>query len=157
MSRAFVKEDSDAPDPPPPERSVSTAPNHVTARGARLIQQTIAEVKGALARNPDDATAALLRRDLRYWHARQATMRVVTPDPEADVVGFGCRVTIRRGSSASVVTIVGEDEANPSSGLIAWNAPLARALEGAEVGDVVELESGGRRETIAIDAIAAVD
>ncbi len=157
MSRAFVKEDSDAPEPPPPERAVSTATNQVTARGARLIQRTIVELKDALARNPDDAAAALVRRELRYWLARQATMRVVIPDPAADVVGFGCRVTIRRGSITSVATIVGEDESDPSAGLIAWTAPLARALDGAELGDVVVLDAGGRRETITIDAIATGD
>ena len=154
MSRAFVKEDTDAPEPPLPERPISAAPNRVTARGARLIQEKIAELKDALTRVPDDAAAALVRRDLRYWQSRQATIQVMTPEPACDVVGFGCCVSIRRRSSVSIVTIVGEDEADPSAGLIAWTAPLARALEGAEVGDVVELDAGGRRDAITVDAIA---
>ena len=36
MSRAFVKEDSDAPEPGPPERPVSGLPNWVTPRGMRV-------------------------------------------------------------------------------------------------------------------------
>jgi transcription elongation GreA/GreB family factor len=158
MSRAFVKEDAAAPEPPLPERPVSAAPNRVTARGARLIRQAVADLKEALTRNPtDDDAAALLRRDLRYWQSRLASMHQVTTDPASDVVGFGCRVTIRRGSTTSVVTIVGEDEADPSAGLIAWTAPLARAIDGGEVNDVVELDAAGRRDTITVVAIAAGD
>jgi transcription elongation factor GreB len=32
--------------------------------------------------------------------------------------------------------LVGDDEADASHGRIGWNAPLARALRGARVGDV---------------------
>jgi hypothetical protein len=41
MSRAFVKEVDDAPVASPQERPVSAAPNLVTTRGARLIEQAI--------------------------------------------------------------------------------------------------------------------
>ena len=33
--------------------------------------------------------------------------------------------------------IVGDDEANPSTGLISFNAPLSRAMLGAQSGDVL--------------------
>jgi len=33
--------------------------------------------------------------------------------------------------------IVGDDEANPAAGLIAFNAPLSRAMLGAQPGDIV--------------------
>ena len=68
-------------------------------------------------------------------------------------VGFGSRVTIRRGILMSDVWIVGEDEADPRRGRIASNAPLARALEGAERGDVVEIEAGGRIEEVRVLAV----
>jgi transcription elongation factor GreB len=44
------------------------------------------------------------------------------------------------------VTIVGDDEANAAAGSIGWNAPLARALIGAKVGDerTVRLPAGER-------------
>lgn len=154
MSRAFVKEDTDAPEPPLPERPISTAPNRVTPRGAALIAQAIAALKDELTRVTDETAAALIRRDLRYWHSRQASMHVIAPNPAPEVVSFGTRITIRRGTTESVVTIVGEDEADPAAGRIAWTAPLARALENAEVGDVVELAAGGRRELITVVAIA---
>lgn len=159
MSRAFVKEDDTAPEPPRAERPISAAPNRVTVRGARQIRERVCELKEGLGENPDEELAASLRRDLRYWQSRQASMQLVTPAAGLDVVGFGCRVTIRRGSNTndSTITIVGEDEADPTTGLIAWTAPLARALEGAEVNDSVELDAGGRCETITVLAIARGD
>ena len=81
MSRAFVKEDADAPEPPLPERPIGTAPNRVTPRGAALIGQSIATLKDELARVTDDDASARIRRDLRYWHSRQASMHVVASDP----------------------------------------------------------------------------
>src|SRR5262245_9323662 len=154
MSRAFVKEDADAPEPPLRERPISAAPNRVTPRGAALITQTIAALKDELAQTTDEPVAARIRRDLRYWHSRHASMQVVTPNPAPAGVGFGTRVTIRRGSTERTLTSVGEDEAEPAAGLIAWTTPLARVLEKAEVGDVVELVAGGKREPITIVAIA---
>jgi transcription elongation factor GreB len=43
-----------------------------------------------------------------------------------------------------MITIVGDDEADAAVGLIGWNAPLARALIGARVGDerIVRLPAG---------------
>lgn len=154
MSRAFVKED-DARPPPVPERRISTAPNRVTPRGAQLIREAVAGLEKQLAASPGDEQAAVLHRDLRYWQARQASMQIVSPSPSPASVAFGTRVTIRRGAATSTLTIVGEDESDPASGHIAWTAPLARALDGAEPGEVVELEAGGRREPITVLAVAA--
>ncbi len=136
---------------------ISAAPNRVTVRGARQIRERVRELKEALGENPSEEAAASLRRDLRYWQSRQASMQLVAPAAAPDIVGFGCRVTMRRGSNNSTITIVGEDEADPAAGFIAWTAPLARALEGAEVNDSVELDAGGRRESITVLAIVPGD
>ena len=155
MSRAFVKEMDDAPPPPPLERPVSLAPNRVTPRGAALIEASVAALEGQLAATSGEEAIALIRRDLRYWVARHATMRIAPPDPAPGAVAFGVRATIARGAVTSDIAIVGEDEADPPAGLIAWTAPLARALDGAEVGEVVEFEAGGRVEEIKVIAVAA--
>jgi transcription elongation GreA/GreB family factor len=144
MSRAFVKEDDDAPPPPPLERPVSSAPNLVTPRGARLIDESIAALEREIEAAVGEEAAAPLRRDLRYWLARRASARLVESDPDPEAVGFGARVAIRRGGRESEIIIVGEDEADPDAGLIAWTSPLARALDEAEPGDVVQLAAGGR-------------
>ncbi|URK89323.1 GreA/GreB family elongation factor (plasmid) [Rhizobium sp. RCAM05350] len=39
---------------------------------------------------------------------------------------FGTHVSIKRGSQVRDIRIVGEDEADPSAGTIAWTSPLAR-------------------------------
>jgi transcription elongation factor GreB len=49
--------------------------------------------------------------------------------------------------------IVGEDESDPNTGLIAWTAPLARALDGSRVGEEVDLKVGWD-ETVTLLAIA---
>jgi transcription elongation GreA/GreB family factor len=142
----------DAPEPPPVERTASGAPNLVTPRGARLIDEEIARLEAALAQ-ADAGEEAILRRDLRYRTLRRSTAQLVPSEPDAREAGFGTRVTIRRGILMSDLLIVGEDEADPARGRIAWTAPLARALEGAERGDVVELEAGGRTEEIRVLAV----
>ena len=51
---------------------------------------------------------------------------------------FGSTVTIERSSGRKqTFRIVGEDEADPAKGTIPYVAPLARALSGKEVGDVI--------------------
>jgi transcription elongation GreA/GreB family factor len=155
MSRAFVKEDADAPPPPPLERPVSSAPNRVTPRGARLIDEAVERLEREIAAAPDDEAAEPLRRDLRYWLARRATAIELPPETEPRAAGFGARVTIRRDGSTSIVEIVGEDEADPEAGLIAWTSPLARSREEAEPGDVVEMEAGGRTVEVEVLRVEA--
>ena len=50
--------------------------------------------------------------------------------------GFGVRVELEDENGTSY-RIVGEDEAEPEAGLISWTSPLARALDGARIGDEV--------------------
>ena len=52
-----------------------------------------------------------------------------------------------------MVKIVGQDEADSTAGLISWKSPIARALNGARVGDVriVQLPAGPQEiEVLAI-------
>jgi transcription elongation GreA/GreB family factor len=153
MNKAFTRETDDAPPPPPEERPVSSGLNLVTPRGARLIKAQITAIEHKLATEADPAIKSELRRDLRYWLARQSSMQEVEPSPDSNTVGFGSRVTVRRGTREMSLTIVGEDEADPKAGLIAWTAPLARAIDGAKVGEEVDLE-GARGETVTILAIS---
>ena len=65
--------------------------------------------------------------------------------PDRDQVRFGATVELAdEHDERRIVTIVGDDETDASSGLIGWNAPLARALIGARIGDerIVPLPSG---------------
>jgi transcription elongation GreA/GreB family factor len=153
MNKAFTRETDDAPPPPPEERPVGTALNLVTPRGARLIKEQISAIEKKHAAEIDPAAKSELRRDLRYWLAKQSSMQVVAPKRDNDAVSFGSRITIRRGGSELNVTIVGEDESDPKAGLISWTAPLARALIGAKVGEEVDIEIG-RSETVTVLAVS---
>ena len=78
--------------------------------------------------------------------------------PDRNRVWFGATVTIadanNMGDDAErVLTLVGDDETDAAGGKIGWNAPIARALRGAAIGDVrrVTLPSGERSyEVVAI-------
>jgi transcription elongation factor GreB len=73
--------------------------------------------------------------------------KVVDPSeqPTRDQVRFGATVELAdEDDNRRTITIVGDDEADASAGLIGWSAPLARALIGARIGDerVVRLPAG---------------
>ena len=140
MSRAFVRED-DVSAESLPERPVSEHPNYVTVAGLHRIEAEIAELEraGDEARQQQDEEAlARIERDLRYWLQRKASARVVEASPAPDQVRFGVRVKLRdeRGDEHSF-RLVGEDEADPTVGLISWVAPLAQQLLGREPGDEI--------------------
>ena len=63
-------------------------------------------------------------------------------------VFFGATVTVAdEDDNHRTLTLVGDDEADAGKGLIGWNAPLARALRGAAVGDLRRVTlPGGERE-----------
>jgi transcription elongation GreA/GreB family factor len=86
----------------------------------------------------DREALATAGRDLRYWSARRASAQVVPTATGAGVVQFGSSVTIVRDDGRKQsFRIVGEDEADPSKGSISHVSPLARALIGKRVGDMV--------------------
>jgi len=59
-----------------------------------------------------------------------------------DVIAFGHTVTFARDDGRTqTFRIVGEDEANPSQASISHGSPVAIALIGKSVGDVVQLGS----------------
>jgi transcription elongation GreA/GreB family factor len=150
MSVAFRRESDDEHLEPKFERPIAPGPNLVTARGLALIDAEVARLNAALEQASEEDRPALLR-EQRYWHTRQTTAEVV-PAPEPGEIGIGSRVTIRMGGSERVVEIVGGDEADPAEGLIGYQAPLARALIGAEVGETVEF--GGKADAIKVVRIA---
>jgi len=95
-----------------------------------------------------------LRRELRYWTARQAMAQLTPPPRTADEVGFGSRVTVDWPDRGKIdLQIVGDDEADPSIGRIGWRAPVAAALVGNGPGDEVEVSVGGRNLWLTIIAV----
>ncbi|OFW72385.1 MAG: transcription elongation factor [Alphaproteobacteria bacterium RBG_16_64_48] len=142
MSKAFTKEAEggevydDLPD-----RPVSPH-NLVTPKGLELIEAELARLHGehAAAHEADDRPRlAKINRDLRYWTSRRATAQVVEPPRDATEVHFGSTVTIEREDGRrQTYRIIGEDEADPSLGTLSYVSPVAQALMGKQVGDVVQ-------------------
>jgi transcription elongation GreA/GreB family factor len=146
MSRAFVKEqDADAVQDLP-DRPISDHPNDVTPEGLAQIEAAEAAAQHAYATaqgTADLAAMASASRDLRYWSARRATAHVVPKSNDTTTVHFGSSVTIVRDDGREqTFRIVGEDEADPSHGTVSHVSPLARALFGKGIGDVVQVGSG---------------
>lgn len=76
---------------------------------------------------------------------KQAKVVDPTAQPTRDQVRFGATVELAdQDDNRRTVTIVGDDEADASAGLIGWSAPIARSLIGARVGDerIVHLPAG---------------
>jgi transcription elongation GreA/GreB family factor len=79
-------------------------------------------------------------RDLRYFAERLRTAQLVPTSGSTDTVAFGCTVTFSRDDGrVQSYAIVGEDEADPKAGSISFASPIARALLGKGVGEVVSL------------------
>lgn len=160
MSVAFRREGDEEHLEPKFEIPIPPGPNRVTARGMALIRARVAELEDAVAaqQGAADGTAdvvalAALQRDLRYWQTRAITAEEM-PVPSGDAVDFGTCVTFTLNGAERSLSLVGDDEADPAAGLIAFSAPLARAMAGAEPGDV--LPFGGRDEAIEILTIVPI-
>jgi len=135
MSRAFVKETAESA--PPPERMVDDGPNLVTAEGLAQIDAHILRIEAAMKTETNVLLRETLARDLRYWEIRKASAELAPP-PDPDKVSFGSTVTIARKGREQTFRIVGVDEADAAKGLISFRSPLAQAILGAEVGDMIE-------------------
>ncbi len=95
-------------------------------------------------------------RELSYLSKVMKFAKVVDPSqqPDKSRVFFGATVTIAdEDDEERVLTIVGDKEQDASAGLVGWSSPIARALRGAEIGDLrtVRLPGGEKEwEVIAI-------
>jgi transcription elongation GreA/GreB family factor len=142
MSKAFTKEPEggevydDLPDRP-------ISPNNlVTPKGLELIEAELARLHqqhAAAAEIDDRSLLAKINRDLRYWTSRRAIAQIVDAPRDAKEVHFGSTVTIQREDGRThTYRIVGEDEADPALGTLSYVSPVAQALMGKQVNEVVE-------------------
>ncbi len=143
MSRAFTKEQDDAP-ADLGERPVSPHRNLVTSDGLKMIEDELARLQRELAEANvagERSAIARLSRDLRYWTSRRETAELSVPEPDSDVVRFGMTVELENldEGDTRTWTIVGEDEANPSEGKISHMAPVAIMLFGKPAGDILKI------------------
>ena len=170
MSRGFVKED-DAQTPPivPPRAALPAGtPNYVTPNGLLQLQAELAELettRAQAAANRDNDTdrshrLSLLNGRLALLTDRLATAKVIDPTTQPPgEVRFGATVTLHTLSGGKVgfertLTLVGVDEADVAAGKVGFVAPIARALVGAKLGEVVTLPLGPKPETVEVAHIS---
>ncbi len=139
MSKAFTKEDDDAPAPLPRRRGVpvpTEVPNYMTAAGERVLRIELATAEGDRAHEIAE---------------HLGTAIVMEPPADRSRVGFGARVTVEDDSGRrTTYRIVGAIEADPKAGAVYFRTPIAEGLHDAQVGDSVTLPRGDV-EVVAID------
>ena len=146
MSRAFVKEDDAGAPEERVDLPVSSHPNLVTPAGLKMLRDKLAEFEAERAKlkEHDDVLAAQahlprVEQEVRYWEERlRSAIPVDLSQQPQDAVAFGAVVTVEdEDGKKRDYQIVGEDEADPQAGKVSYVSPLARALDGAAVGDLI--------------------
>jgi transcription elongation factor GreB len=157
VSKAFTKDDGPEVGPllrrraPLPEGT----PNYVTSRGLRALRDELARLDTvpSSVESPEARTA--WRIELEH---RIATAIVAPPPEHRDEIRLGATVSVQDAEGkARELQIVGVDEADAARGLIAFTAPLARALLGRRVADIVSVRRPGGEDELTIVGIAYED
>jgi transcription elongation factor GreA len=140
----------------------------LTARGAEKLRVELRELKNVARPKVIEAIAEArahgdLKENAEYHAAREqqsfiegriaeinaklgnAQIIDVTTMPATGKVIFGTTVDLMEEETGEEVTyqIVGEDEADISSGMISITSPIARALIGKQEGDIAEVQAPG--------------
>ncbi|WP_299823117.1 GreA/GreB family elongation factor [uncultured Pontibacter sp.] len=169
MSRAFVKEDDagQAPIIPPRAALPAGVSNYVTPQGLEQLRTELTELETERSQteaNHEDASErsrklTILNSRISALAHRISSAKVIDPKGQpADEVRFGATVTLKTISGGKkglkrTFTIVGVDEAAVEKGLIAFVAPIAKAVQGLRQGDQANLPMGRGEEVVEVEAI----
>jgi len=166
MSRAFVKEDDAGTPEEKVDLPISAHPNFVTPAGLQMLRDkvtTFEEERTRLREHEAELAAQShlprVEQELRYWEERLRTAVVIDPAKQPpDKVAFGAVVTVEdEDGKQHDYQIVGEDEAEPQNGKVSYISPLARALDGAEVGDLITWKRPAGDQELEVTAIRYED
>jgi transcription elongation factor GreB len=174
MSKAFVKEEDDAPqsEAAATPKLPAVGKNYITPAGyARLKDElkNLVEVErpevvktvawaAALGDRSENADYIYGKRRLREIDRRvrflikrlESAQVVNSAGRDTDQIFFGATVKLKSESGEKTVTIVGVDEVDPAHGRVSWVSPIAKALLKAREGDTVTLRSPAGEEQLEI-------
>ena len=167
MSKAFTREDDNAPEVPdlPPLASTLApgAKNYITPAGAERLReelQRLVEVtRPKLAEASDDPVAKrqLARIDQRIVQLEESLQSaeiVPAASGPTDVVRFGATVTVRESDgNETSYRIVGVDETDIDRNCVSWMSPIARALLNGKRGQPIRFKFPSGEETLEIKDI----
>jgi transcription elongation factor GreB len=150
MSKAFTRENDELEvEATFPRSSLPVGtPNYMTADGAERLRQCLA----SLAESRSHQEGEVLRRTNGRMHAISQKLTeadvVSISQEQGNEVRFGCYVTVRDGDgNDDEYRIVGVDEVDLDPDWISWRSPLAQALLGRKVGELVRFRApAGERE-----------
>ena len=83
---------------------------------------------------------------------REAVM--IDKNKRSNIVHIGSTVEFRANGKSQSFTIVGSEEASPSSGKISNESPLGKAFLGHKAGDAVEVETPAGKTTYKIVSLS---
>jgi transcription elongation factor GreB len=159
VSKAFTKDDGPEAAPILRRRAPlpDGTPNYVTARGLKALRDELAQLDAMPSSSQASAPGAVDGRTA--WRSELETRiatAVLAPLPEdRDQVRFGAKVHVQDADGQTrELQLVGVDEADAARGLMAFTAPLARALLGRRVGDVVSVRTPGGEEELTVVRIS---
>jgi transcription elongation factor GreB len=168
MSKAFTRENDDAESETVPTRAEvpGEGRRYMTADGAERLRKELASLEERL-RQPEHAgdRDEDARQELRRTKARAQTIAetltrvdiVANADSPVNEVRFGLWVTIRHEDGAEdEYRLVGGDEVDLDGNSISWLSPLAQALMGRKVGDVVRFHAPAGEKVLRIVRIRPV-
>jgi transcription elongation factor GreB len=164
MSKAFTREDDNAPELPDlPPLTSSLAPgvkNYITPAGAQKLrdelQRMVEVTRPELAEASDDPDAKrqLARLDQRIMQVEkslQSAEVVPSPGGSGDVVRFGATVTVRESDGTETsYRIVGVDETDMDRNWVSWMSPIAKALLNGKRGEHIRFKFPSGEETLEI-------
>jgi transcription elongation factor GreB len=167
MSRGFVKEGDQEETPIIPPRAAlpAAAINYVTPAGMELLQteRKLLEDERTTLPTKDEQQRrielAVINGKLDLLMERIASARILDPSTQPkDEVRFGATVTYKISTSPTPQTfqIVGVDEADIAKRKIAFVAPIAMALTGRKVGEIVPLKLGAESRALEVVKIQYV-
>src|SRR5689334_18927639 len=173
MSKAFVKDDGEAPEDEPEAPAVVTGgKNYISPAGfARLkaelrqlleverpeVVKTVAWA-ASLGDRSENADYLYGKKRLREIDRRvrflikrlEAAEIVRSSGRDTDQIFFGAEVRVRGASGERKVRIVGIDETDATRGCVSWISPMARALIKARAGDRVVLRTPAGNDELEI-------
>jgi transcription elongation factor GreB len=173
MSKAFTKEDNDAPEEELEAPQIpASGKNYISAAGFARLQAELRELveverpevvktvawaasNGDRSENGDYIYGKKRLREIdrrvRFLIKRLESAEVVaSAGRDTDQVFFGATVRVRSAAGERTVTILGLDEVDPARGIVSWISPIARALIKAREGDTVTLRAPSGEEKLEI-------
>ena len=173
MSKAFTKEDTEAPEEEFEAPAVPAgSKNYISPAGFTRLKAELRELveverpevvrtvawaasNGDRSENGDYIYGKRRLREIdrrvRFLIKRLENAEVVqSAGRDTDQIFFGARVRLKGASGEKTITILGLDEVDPAHGVVSWISPIARALIKARAGDSVVLRTPAGEETLEI-------